>query len=84
MKGSLTGFLEKNPIWGNKPFWAQKNAHPHSSGSAGIICLKFCAMKGANRKMRMMSIIFPQKKLFAANGPFCAQKWHILITLDPV
>ena len=33
-------------------FWKMdvpKIAHPHNSGSAGRICLKFCTMKEANR-----------------------------------
>ena len=50
-----------------------KIAYPHNSGSDGRIFLKFCTMKGANRKMRMILIIF-QKKLFGANRPFWAQK----------
>ena len=57
-----------------------KNLHPGNSGSAGRIFFKFCTMKGVNRQMKMILIIF-QKKLFWANGPFQAQKWHILITL---
>ena len=32
--------------------------HPHNSVSPGKIFLKFCTKKGANRKMRMILIIF--------------------------
>ena len=45
----LSRFSEKIIIWGNGPFWVQKIGHAHNSGSAGIIFLKFCPMKGANR-----------------------------------
>ena len=34
--------------------------------------------------MRMIPITFQKKFLLKANGPFWAQKWHILITLDPL
>ena len=33
---------------------------------------------------RMIPITFQKKFLLKANGPFWAQKWHILITLDPL
>ena len=36
-------------------------AHPHNSGSAGRILLQFCTMKGANRQMRIIVIIFQKK-----------------------
>ena len=35
-----------------------KIVHPHKSGSAERIFLKFCTMKGAKRQMRMMLVIF--------------------------
>ena len=41
-------------------------------------------MKGANRQMIIsVFMIFPKRFLFGTNGPFWAQKWWILITLDP-
>ena len=36
-------------------------AHPHNSGSAGRIFIKFCAVKGANSEMRILLIIFQKK-----------------------
>ena len=81
-QGSLTGFLKKNSHLGEWIILSPNIAHPHNSGSAGRSFLEFYAIKGANRKMIMILIIFQKKKLFGANGPFWAQKWHILITLD--
>ena len=46
---------------------------PKNSGSAGRIFLTFCAMKGANRQMRMMSIIF-QKKFVWGKWTFLGPK----------
>ena len=34
--------------------------------------------------MKIILKIFPQKFFLVANGPFWAQKWSILITLDPL
>ena len=39
-----------------------KMAHPDNSGSALIILLKFCRMKGANRYMKML--LFFKKKIY--------------------
>ena len=41
--------LEKVPIW-------QKITHLHNSGSAVIILLEFCTIKGANRQMKLILI----------------------------
>ena len=59
-------------------------AHPHNSGSAGRILLQFCTMKGANRQMRIIVIIFKKKKSFGADGQFWVQKGCIVIILDPL
>ena len=75
---------EKNSHLGKLAILGPKIAHPHNSGSARRIFLKFSTMKGASRHMRVILIIFQKKFLFGANGPFYAQKWHILITLDPL
>ena len=47
--------LEKVPIW-------QKITHPHNSGSVVIILLEFCTIKGANRQMKLILIIFSKQK----------------------
>ena len=38
-----------------------KMAHPHNSGSALRIFLKFCRMKGANRYMKILLVVFREK-----------------------
>ena len=83
MKGTrfINRFSEKILIWANGQWYAPKIAHPHNSGSAGGVFLKFCTVKGTNSYMKMILIIFP-KKLFGANGSFLVQKWCILTTLD--
>ena len=47
-----------------------KIAHPHNSGSAGIIFLTFYTIKGANRWMRMILIILQKNFIWG--------KWTIL------
>ena len=42
-------------------FWGPKMAHPHNSGLALRIFLKFFIMKGVNRYMKMMLMIFFKK-----------------------
>ena len=50
MKGTrfINRFSEKNSHLGKWAILCQKIAHPHNSGSAGRIFLKFCTVKGAN------------------------------------
>ena len=36
-------------------------AHPHNSGLARRIVLKFCRMKGATRYMKILLVIFREK-----------------------
>ena len=45
----IKSFSEKNSHLGKWAILGPKIAHPHNSGSAGRIFLKFCTMKGANR-----------------------------------
>ena len=42
-----------------------KMAH-HNSGSAVRIFLKFCIMKGANRYMKILLVVFREKNSFRA------------------
>ena len=63
MKGArlINGLSEKN-VWVNGPsILGPKMAHLHNSGSAVRIFFKFCTMKGANRYMKIILIIFSQK-----------------------
>ena len=43
-----------------------KMAHPHNSGSALRVFFRFCRMKGANRYMKILSVIFKEKNSFGA------------------
>ena len=45
-------------------------AHPHNSGSALRIVLKFCRMKGATRYMKILLIIFREKVHLGQFYPF--------------
>ena len=51
-----------------------KMAHPHNSGSALRIFLKFCRVKGANRYMKVLLVVFREKihfkLIFLAFKPF--------------
>ena len=50
-----------------------KMAHPHNSGSALRIFLKFCRMKGANRYMEILLVVkihLGQFDLFKLYGIF--------------
>ena len=54
----INRFSEKIIIWGMGHFGPKI---VHNSGSAGRIFLKFCTMKGADRSIRMILIIFQKK-----------------------
>ena len=43
-----------------------KMAHPHNSGLAQRIFLKFCRMKGAKRYMKILLVVFQEKVSFKA------------------
>ena len=43
-----------------------KMAPPDNSGSALRILLKFCRMKGANRYMKILLVVFREKNSFGA------------------
>ena len=66
----INSFSEKNSHLGKWTILDPKVVHPHDSRSAGRIFINFCTMKGANRQMRMILIIFIKKYLFEAYGPF--------------
>ena len=44
-----------------------KMAHPHNSGWAQRMFLKFFGMKGANRYMKILLVVFREKKSFWDN-----------------
>ena len=41
-----------------------KMVHPHNSGLAQKIFFKFCRMKGADRYMEMLLVVFGEKNSF--------------------
>ena len=41
-------------------------AHPHNSGSAQRVFIKFYRMKGANMYMKILLVVFREKNLFGA------------------
>ena len=57
----INRFSEKISYLGKWAILGPKMAHPHNSGSAGRIFLKFYTMKGANRYIRTILIIFQKK-----------------------
>ena len=61
MKGTrlINRFSEKKSYLGKWAILAPKMVHPHNSGSAVRIFLKFCTMKGANDTNNF----FPKKNL---------------------
>ena len=44
-----------------------KMAHPRKSGSALRIFLDFCRIEGANRYMKILLVVFLEKKLIWGN-----------------
>ena len=62
----INRFSEKNSHVGKWVILGPKIAHPNNSGSAGTIFLKFCAIKGAKRYMKILLVVFREKKLFGA------------------
>ena len=55
--------FQKKILWGKWTILGPKMAHPHNSGSALRIFLKFCRMKGANRYMKILLVVFREKHL---------------------
>ena len=58
----VNGFYQKNFVHDKWAILDPKMAHPHNSGSAQRIVLKFCRMKGANRYMKILLVVFFRKK----------------------
>ena len=96
MKITQVKFLKKSFFGPNVQFWPNCGPklstltyvtiwkwHIHKSGSALRISVKKKYNKGAKRYMQIIWIIFLKKITFGPNGPFCAWKWWVLITLDP-
>ena len=56
--------FQKKILWGRWTILGPKMAHPHNSGSALRIFLKFRRMKGANRYMKILLVVFREKDSF--------------------
>ena len=54
-------FYQKNFVHEKSAILGPKMAHPHNSGSVLRIFLKFCRMKGANRYMKILLVVFREK-----------------------
>ena len=57
---------QKNFVQDKWAILGPKMAHPHNSGSALRIFLKICRMKGANRFMKILLVVFREKNSFGA------------------
>ena len=86
MKGTrlINKFSDKKFHWGQWAILGSKIAHPHNSGSAGIIFFNILPNERGLLVDENDINNFPKKNPFGANGPVWAKKWHILITLDPL
>ena len=56
----------KRNVQGKWAILGPKMAHPHNSGSALRSILKFCRMKGADRYMKILLLVFREKNSFGA------------------
>ena len=65
-KSNNNGLYRKNSVQDKWAILGPKMAHPHNSGSALRIFLKFCRMKGANRYMKILLVVFREKNSFGA------------------
>ena len=59
-------------------------AHPHNSGSALRIFLKFRRMKGANRYMEVLLVAFREKKIIWVNLIFLAFRPFFTVLLGMI
>ena len=61
---------QKNFVHDKWVILGPKMAHPHNSGPALRIFLKFYRMKGANRYMEVLLVVFQEKSSFGAIWSF--------------
>ena len=80
----LNSFSEKIFVWVKWAILGLKMVHPHNFGSAQIFFLKFCKLKVTKRYMELISMVFLKKILIWGKCVIFAQKWHTIITLDPL
>ena len=74
-------YTQKNFVQEKWAILGQRMAFPQNSGSALRIFLKFCRMKGANRYMKILLVVFQEKNhleqfdLFSLLGHFLLFDW---------
>ena len=61
-----------------------ETAHPHNSGLALRIFLKLCRMKGANRYIKILLVVFSRKKFIWGSLIFLAFMSFFTVWLDMV
>ena len=64
------GLYQKSFVQDKWAILDPKVAHPCNSGSAQRIFLKFCRMKGADRYMKILLVVFREQNSFGAIRSF--------------
>ena len=72
MKVIIMVCTKKNFVQDKWAILGPKMAHPHNSGSALRIFLKFWRMKGTNRYIKILFVVFREKNSFVGNFIFLA------------
>ena len=75
---------QKNFVQGKWAILNLKMAHLHNSGLVLRIFLKFCRMKGANRYMKNLLVVFWEKKIIWGNLIFLAFRPFFTVWLGMV
>ena len=68
-------FPKKKSFLGQTDHLEPKMVHPHNSGSAVRIALRFFTMKGTKRVKEIVLIVFSEKNITSGNLVILAQKW---------
>ena len=77
-------FSERILFQGRRVILDLKMACSHNFGTALRICFDILHIEPAKGcMMGIILMVFLKNFSFSANRPFLAQKWHIIITLDP-
>ena len=73
------GLYQKNFVHDKWAILGPKVAHPHNFGWALRIFLKFCRMKGANRYIKILLVVFREKKFIWCNFSFLALRPFFIV-----
>ena len=66
MKVKIMVCTKKDFVQDNWTILGPKMVHPHNSESALRIFFKLCRMKGANRHIKLLLVVFREKNSFGA------------------